>query len=145
MLNGITLFSPSYPNSKWDNVRNNMASGSSTSVPRPTSSTATPTQPPPPPTPTLTNSCLCTDVLPWTTTVRHVLQLKTSNVERFPPPQTRPFIRAAKRRRTVRTPVFESIPGGSPPVSLSLFSLAFRWSSLDGEMVDGERCSGGYR
>ncbi|KAI9456421.1 glycoside hydrolase family 18 and carbohydrate-binding module family 5 protein [Boletus coccyginus] len=64
-----------YPNSKWDNIRNNMASGSSSwTVPNPTSSTVTSTSLPPPtstlahaPTPTNSYSCLCADVLPWTT------------------------------------------------------------------------------
>ncbi|KAH0828629.1 glycosyl hydrolases family 18-domain-containing protein [Lanmaoa asiatica] len=59
-----------YPHSKWDNIRDNMGSESTTAPSqrststshRPTTSTYTPT----PPTPTTPpNSCLCADVSPW--------------------------------------------------------------------------------
>ncbi|KAG6372994.1 glycoside hydrolase family 18 and carbohydrate-binding module family 5 protein [Boletus reticuloceps] len=67
-----------YPNSKWDNIRNNMAG--STTAPSPTTSSTSPSLPPTPtltlttsthaPTPTSTSStppysCLCEDVSPW--------------------------------------------------------------------------------
>ncbi|KAF8551632.1 glycoside hydrolase family 18 protein [Imleria badia] len=63
-----------YPNSKWDNIRNNMEgstiapttpSPSPSPSPRPTHTTTTTQTPTPTTSPS--NSCLCADVSPWTT------------------------------------------------------------------------------
>ncbi|KAG8221561.1 glycoside hydrolase superfamily [Butyriboletus roseoflavus] len=69
-----------YPNSKWDNIRDNMGSGSTTApsptstatLPRPTTTT-TSIHAPTSTSTTSPNSCLCGDVSPWSATTSESL------------------------------------------------------------------------
>lgn len=133
----IQVCSPSYPNSKWDNIRNNMG-GPTIASPTPTSTTTTQA---PTPTTSPPNSCLCADVSSWTTTVRRTryypFRARISDML-----DSRPSLPVVKKRCMVRTLTSSRYAQG---LTSSLFFFFFRRPSLDSEMVDRERPSGGCR